>query len=552
MTKRFRAVIILFLSVFAICTAVARPRLAVVISYDQMRGDYIDRWSKNFGTDGFNLLRNKGAFFASTYFSHAKNITALGHSILLTGCNPAKNGIAGNDFIDDSCNCLRYCVADDTARIYGIDSPIGRSPILLAVPALGDLLIAKYPGSKTAAVAMKDRTAILMAGHKARTVLWFEPDIGKFTTSTYYTLPRWMESFNRRYNCNRYAGRQWQATLPDGKQDDVEFEADFPGGGRVFPHKIPEKTTDKNFVKAFLHTPSAVELLFDAAKSAIIEEKLGIDDQPDLLCVGVSTTDFIGHNFGPDSREIEELYVQCDLILSSFIKFLDERVGRENYVLVLASDHGVSPIPELIRQFGSQPIDAGRLSYSIATDVIKHRFDSIYGPQSNGTQWVRFFDPPNIYLNEAVLESAGIKVDEAAAEALKAVRSVKELAYTATVAEIVAGKIPEGWPEEFARLMRNDIYPGRSGHLVVFPGQYWLYGDEPSSHGTFYDYDRFATMAFLGGEISAKRIDSRADPADIAPTLAALLGVSMPDTDGAARTEIIKTQATKNNRKKKK
>lgn len=552
MTQRFRVVFTLFLSVYAVYIAVARPRLAVVISYDQMRGDYIDRWSKNFGTDGFNLLRNEGAFFASTYYSHAKNITALGHSILLTGCNPAKNGIAGNDFIDDSCNCLRYCVADDTAKVYGINSSVGRSPNLLVAPTLGDILANKYPKSKTAAVALKDRAAILMAGRKARTVLWFEPDIGKFTTSTYYKIPSWLESFNRRYNCTRYAGHQWLATLPDGKQDDIEFESNFPGGGHIFPHKIPEKTTDKNFVKAFLHTPYAVELLFDAAKSTIIEEKLGNDDQPDLLCIGVSTTDFIGHNFGPDSREIEELYVQCDLILSSFIKFLDERIGRENYVLAISSDHGVSPIPELIRQFGTQPIDAGRLPYSAPASAIKQRFDSVFRPLSNGAQWVRLFDPPNIYLNEAAVESTGGDINEGAAEALKAVRTVKELAYTATVAEIVAGKTPEGWPEEFARLTRNDLYPGRSGHLVVFPKQYWLYGDEATSHGTFYDYDRFATMGFLGGDISAKRIENRADPADIAPTLAALLGVLMPNTDGVARTEIIKTPATKNNRKKKK
>lgn len=536
--KRFSLTVAFLAAIFSI--AGARPRLAVVISYDQMRGDYVERWSKHFSDKGFSLLKNEGAFFANTYFSHAKNITGPGHSVLMTGCNPVKTGITGNDFMDSACYCLRYCVADDSVRVYGVQSETGRSPKLLAVPTIGDVLSDKFPKSKTAAVALKDRAAILMAGAKAKTVLWFEPDAGGFTTSTYYKKPSWLETFNRRYNCKRYAGWQWQSLLPDGALDSVMYEAEFPGGGRTFPHRIPADATDKNFMDAFLDSPKSVELLFEAAKSTVVEEKLGADDQPDVLCIGVSTTDFIGHLYGPDSREIEELFVQCDAVLGSFIEFLDKRIGRENYVVVITADHGVAPIPEVARQYGTMPLDAGRIPTNTPTKAIKQRFDSLYGARISGASWVNFFEPPSIFLNEDALASAGVDLHEGAAEAIIAVRGVKDLAYTATLDELRSDKQPANWPPEYVRLLRNDLYPGRSGDLFVFPKQYWLFGSKMTTHGTFYDYDRFVPMMFFGGEINAQRIERRADPADIAPTLAALFGVSMKNVDGTAATDIIK------------
>ncbi len=542
MNKSFFTAAFILLVFFS---STAKPRLAVVISFDQMRGDYTERWNKNFGNGGFNLLVNNGAYFAQTYFSHANNTTGPGHSILLTGCNPAKTGITGNDFIDSVCNCLRYCAADDTSRIYGVESPIGRSPHLLAVPTLGDALAAEFPKSKTVAVSLKDRAAILMAGRKAKTVLWFDQDVAGFTTSTYYIKPKWLDSFNRRYNCKRFAGWQWQTELPDGASDNVDYEAIFPGGEKLFPHVIPNDKRDKNYISAFLHTPKSIELLFDAAKAAMIEEKLGEDAQPDLLCISVSTTDFIGHLFGPDSREIEELYVHCDRMLAEFIQFLDKRIGRNDYILVVSSDHGVAPFPEIVQQFGKPPIDAGRIAYDAPVKAIKNHFDALYGQRSNGAQWVKYFDPPTIFINEEAMESAGGDLAEGAIEAVKAVKNIPGIAYAATVDDIMSGKTPEGWNDEYTRLTRNDLYPGRSGQVIIYPKQYWLYGSGYTSHGTFYDYDRFVPMIFFGGGIIQQRIEKIADPADIAPTLASILGVSIRNADGIARNEIYKIEKTK-------
>lgn len=530
------------------CAIQARPRLVVVISYDQLRGDFPARWAKNFSDKGFNLLKNEGAVFANTYFGHAKNITGPGHSVLLTGCNPAKTGITGNNFIEDSCNCLRYCAAGEPASEHGAASTM-RSPALLAVPTLGEILLKKFPKSRTVGVALKDRAAVLMAGKQPRTVLWFEPSAGGFTTSAYYDAPRWLESFNRRHNARKAAGWQWQATLPDGAPDDVEFEGNFPGGRRTFPHRIPNSTADSNFWEAFLCSPKSIELLFEAAKSAVIEEELGADDQPDVLCIGVSTTDFIGHLFGPDSRETEELYPHCDRILGDFIAFLDRRLGREQYVLTVTSDHGVAPIPEVARQYGPVPLDAGRIPSAVPIKAIRQRFDSLYGARASNDPWVRFFEPPTIFLNTNAMAATGINPSEGAAEARNALKTIPGVGYLATTEELAAGATPDGWPPEFARLMRNDIFPGRSGHIVVFPKQYWLFGSKATTHGTFYDYDRFVPMMFLGGEIQQKHLDISADPADIAPTLAALLGVEMPDPDGIARAEIFRAIPKKKGRK---
>ena len=512
-------------------SALAAPSLIVVVSFDQMRGDYAARFQKYYASKnggGFARVRREGIDFTNCYYGHASNITGPGHASLLTGCYPAKTGIVGNDFCDNITQTCGYCV-QDSSKTYNANK--------LLVPTLGDMLKQRNPKSKTIGIALKDRASILMAGKGASACIWFDAEAQRFTSSSSYPDLVWLRKLNQKHHAQRYRNCVWSLQIPDSlgpMPDSVVGEGRYPNGDMFFPYEIPD-ITDKKFSVSLLLSPFSMELLFDAAIMAIEQEKLGKDNNTDMLCIGVSTTDYIGHLYGPDSREVQELYVHADLAMEKLINRLDKMVGRRKYILVVTSDHGVGPVPEVIKQQAQQQhaqIDAGRISKTELKRIVDSAVTAQLGePHPLGTYVKEAFEP-SLYLNIPAEHASDYQL--AVNAAVLALRTHPGLEVVVSSTDLVRNQKPPNLSDSTWSLVRASFYSNRSGDIVLYPKRYWIFGSNAATHGTPHDYDRWVPMMFLGGGLPP---ESRADavaPVDIAPTLGKMLGIDMPDIDGRA------------------
>lgn len=508
--------------------AAERPRLVVVVSYDQLRGDMPTTFSRFVSQRGFERVKREGAWFDSCYYDQAAMMTAPGHATLLTGCYPHRTGITGNDMCD-----RRTLTCGQSVE----DAVFGTAPVLLKVPTLGDILRANSPRSKVVSIAYKDRAAVLMGGHEPTCALWFDSDSLEFVTSPYYTRPAWLSTINADLRAERFQGYTWRAGIADSLQpavDDVAEEGDFSNGRRAFPHRLADAEQREAFALDFLSSPFSVTHLFDVVVEVMRRERLGQDTVPDVLAIGVSSTDILGHQFGPDSREVQEMYAGCDTTLARFIDVLDATVGREKYVLVITSDHGVAPIPELVARQGEPQgvrFDAGRLRGADVRRTLDSALTSAYGkPQA--TTWIKSFIPPSLFLDSAVCAERTVSLAQAATTAAGALRSIHGIAYVATHDELRNGQLDSTIPSTYARSMLQAFHPDRCGDVVFYPREYWIFGGNVATHGTPYDYDRHVPLMFLGAGFTGGRITTRVAPVDIAPTLAQMLGLALEDVDG--------------------
>lgn len=515
------------------------PKAIFVLSFDQMRGDFTERFSHNWGSKGFNRIMKEGSSSPLCYFNHISNMTCPGHAIILTGTYPSLNGIVSNDFFDTKLWCTCYCTEDKKHPVNG-NSNIGRSPDLLKQSTLGDLLQKQQPKSKGLSFAIKDRAAILMAGKsKANAVLWFDWKSRVFATSSYYTQPTWIDDLNKSVPYSAYAGKKWNAILADSETavDSMDVEGNFPGGDFMFPHDLGFPGQEQ-YTEALMTSPYSISYLFDAVKFAINRESIGKDEFPDIISIGISTTDLAGHLFGPDSREIQELYVHADSILGTFIDHLDAKIGRNNYVMVITSDHGVAPIPEYITKFGKLPVDAGRIQEKTLMETLEKELGKRCGQKENMT-WIKYIEPPSIFLNDTTVLSSGFEMSMIADTLCAVLSTIDGIAQAAPTASIQQGRILPGWSKELLEMYRNDIHPDRTGEVMFMVKPYWLIGSKPASHGTGYDYDTHVPLMFLGGGIPAGQIQGKTDPADIMPTLASILNIKVQHRHGK-RLELIK------------
>jgi predicted AlkP superfamily pyrophosphatase or phosphodiesterase len=524
------------------------PKLIVVMSFDQMRGDYPNRWGHLWSQHGYNRIIRQGAYFPQCYFNHASNITAPGHSVHLTGVYPHKSGIVSNDYFDRVAGKRLYCVQDTVNRSFGMSKPDEWcSPINLKVPTLGDYVKKISPQSRVVGISQKDRAAILMSGHTADAAYWFEYEAGGYTSSEYYfkELPAWVKKWNVKNNYRDYSGKVWKTHISDdlGLRDSMRWEA----GGKqryVFPHTLPNMHTNASVdvynSSAFTVTPFSVEHFFKFAKATLKEEQLGKDSVPDVLCLSISATDYAGHTFGPDSREVQELYVHVDKQVADWIDFLDKEIGRKHYTLVITSDHGVAPTPEYWK-YANPGADAGRLrSIDIIEEVEAYlRQTFIAGATS---KWVDDWEQPSLFLNKQTLEmittaSVATQTTPTRAMVLDSVQAFLQrrqgLGIVLTEYQLQLGVCPTWMSQWQYNLVRNDYFPQRTGEIVMYPAKYWIWGSVTATHGTPHDYDRHSPLMLMGAGIKPGYYkDIKVAPSDIAPTLAQILGVIMQNLDG--------------------
>ncbi|HSQ44280.1 MAG TPA: alkaline phosphatase family protein, partial [Ginsengibacter sp.] len=354
--KSFFVLLFLFTATFSFAQAnkvPAHPKLIVGLVIDQMRWDYLYRYYNLYSENGFKRLINNGFSCENTFIPYVPTYTAPGHTCIYTGSVPAIHGIVANDWYDKTAGKNMYCTDDSIVSTVGTNSLEGKmSPRNLWVTTLGDeLRLSNNFSSKVIGIAIKDRASILPAGHTANAAYWFDASVGKWITSSYYEkeLPAWVIKENEKNLPDDYMSKDWNTLLPISRYtlstgDDEDYEGNLPGEKTpAFPHKLSQITKGK--YEVFKYTPFASSYTFDMAKQAVKNEGLGKGNFADMLAISISSTDYMGHTFGPNSIEAEDSYLRLDRDIADFLRYLDAQLGKGNYLLFLTADHGVVNVP---------------------------------------------------------------------------------------------------------------------------------------------------------------------------------------------------------------
>jgi predicted AlkP superfamily pyrophosphatase or phosphodiesterase len=500
------------------------PALVVLVTVDQLRGDLIDRYAPAFD-GGFRRLLDEGLLYTAASHNHSSTSTAIGHTTLGTGRYPVNHGITGNSWTErDPDGSLRgvYAVEDLDSPILDYPSSEGRSPTNISVDGLGDWIVAADPEARVLSVSTKDRGAITTAGQSVdHHVYWWMPSDGRYVTSTYYetTYPDWVQRFNRERIPELIADSIWEHTVPEelrdlARRDDFAHEADQVN--TTFVHRRSDEVitdalaAELNWWRA---TPKPDRATLEFAKTAIEALELGTRGHTDYLAISFSATDYVGHKYGPYSQEQLANLDALDGVLGELFDLLDARVGEDNWVLALSADHGVVTTPEYAAEIGE--------------------------PGKRTTR-------EEMELFDRTVEEAATAAFAAGMDTLEARRAIAEaveaLPFVADVM-VPEDELLRGEPaDSFVALFQRSYTPGRLQGIVEWDlpvrygeGVYTSTFPAGTGHGSPYWYDRWVPVAFLGGDIRPGRSDEPVYTVDVAPTLAALAGASVPaDVDGRA------------------
>jgi hypothetical protein len=524
----------------------SKAKLAVLVVFDQMRGDYVDKWRPLFGDGGFKRLQNDGAWYSRCYYPYATTTTGPGHASILSGTCPWKHGIIENDWFDRATGAMVYCAGSDryaTVPSVGAKEKYSGTPDRFVGETLADVLKAATAGKgKVFGLSLKDRSAIFPSGKHPDGVYWFN---GRFVTSSYYrdALHPWVAAFNHEKLADSWFGKNWDKFRPDvnyepySGPDDVPGEAKVGGLGITFPHPVTggKEKIEKAYYDALATTPFGNDLLLAFAKRCIVEEKLGQRDVPDLLAVSFSSNDLLGHAFGPDSQEVLDVTLRSDALMKDFLLFLDDKVGKGNYTVVVTADHGVCPVPEVQKAKG---IPAGRIPVmdllKAGESALQTRYGQLDGSfDSTGTAkkttWIETQAVPWFYLNNRLIAERGLNADDVAATLASALRAVPNIQATYTRSQLTG---PDEVSDETAKRVKRSFHPDRAGDVYVIANPYFLieaksYGGG-TSHGTPHEYDRHVPLMVFGPGVPGGERRETVHPQHAAAILAHFLGLQPP------------------------
>jgi predicted AlkP superfamily pyrophosphatase or phosphodiesterase len=521
--------------------AAAGPRLLLFVSVDQMRYDYLTRFAPLYKA-GLRRLLDRGAVFTSAYYRHGNTETGPGHSVLLSGRSPNHSGIVANTWFDD---VLRrdVNVVEDPVVANFTGTGYGASPAHFDGFTVGDVLKRRTIGSKVVGVALKDRSAILMSGPRADGAYWFDNSTGGFTSSTYYgkTMPDWLTRWNAKRLSDSPEWRTWSRLLPDESLyrqyagvDDVKGEWD--GVDTVFPHHVRDAPPSAKFYDDLRRTPFGDQLVLDLALEALSAHQLGADDDPDVLAVGFSSSDYIGHTYGPESQEVMDEYLRLDVTLGRLLDEVDRRVGLDRVIFGLSADHGAMPLVEGLQARG---LSARRVRPDEILGPVTRALDARFGA---GRGLIARYLAPDFYLDLAAIARHGLSRHEVEAVVEQAAMGtgVVEHVYTH---ERLMGDAPRDDP--YFPMMRRSFFAARSPQVVVLLKQWHYLSDRPggTGHGTPYEYDRHVPVVFLAPAVRAGSYAAACGPEDIAPTLGALLRLDYPMQDAErVLTEMLQVE----------
>jgi predicted AlkP superfamily pyrophosphatase or phosphodiesterase len=517
-----------------------KPKLVVAVVVDQMRFDYLNKFKSKYSKNGFNRLVREGFNLNNNHYNYVPTVTGPGHASISTGSTPKTHGIAGNNWFDKKNQKYTYCTTDlDYENLGGTAYSAKMSPKNLLVNTFGDLnRLENDMKSKTISIALKDRGSILMGGKNANAAYWFYgKDKGEWVSSKYYMnkLPEWVTSFNNSESISKYL-TDWNTlydidTYRESRADENNFEKVFKGAMSVsFPYDL-DKLKDLNDGYDILkETPFGNNLTTDFVFSAIENEGLGLDSFTDVLTISYSSTDYIGHNFGVDSKETQDAYLRLDLEIERLLDYLDKNIGENEYLLFLTADHGASKIPAYLNSIGvkSKNVEDKELDVALNNILI-----SEFGSERLVSKIVN----NQIYINDLAVESLGLNYNEVQEKIINFLNDLDFIDGVYTSEEIINGTYEEG----YKLLIQNGFNTERSGDIIFkFHENVIKYGNRGTTHGSGYSYDTHVPLIFFGKNIVQGESEIRTKITDIAPTVVKLMGLKdMNASTGDVLTFVI-------------
>ena len=535
-------------------------RLVLQITVDQLRGDLPGRVLDRLEPGGFRYLYEEGTYYANAHYQHANTETIVGHATLATGAHPSEHGMVGNVWLDRATGELTYNVEDPAYPLLTVGAGVdeaseidptqraarsqGRSPMALLGSTFSDELAVHTTGrAKIFGVSVKDRGAISLAGHAGK-AFWFSKASGEFVTSRYYyeRYPEWLATWNRERRPHRYGGKSWELSQPvgaysSGLADDQPWETDFPGYGRVFPHPYGDAES-KYFNTLLTLSPAGDELTRELAEAVVENEGLGQDEIPDFLSVSFSSTDYIGHLFGPASLEAEDNLFRLDRTLADLLAFVDARVGLEHTLVVLSADHGGPDAPAYLTSLGLQAdyIHPEGWDRAPGLAALKAKFGI-------AQELISTYSHPYVYLELDLLARKGLDPAEVASAVAAEVAKLDGVSVAVSSYDLAEGRVRDTVP---MRAILNNYHPQRSGDIfVVFEPHRFINDFDglivAATHGSPWSYDTFVPILFAGPSVDRRVVHRPVAPTEIAGTLAAYLGFKAPSgASGDVLVEVLR------------
>lgn len=477
-----------------VAAAPKKPKLVVAIVVDQFRYDYLTRFRSDYKA-GLDRLLTHGAVFTNANYEHFPTVTAVGHSTFLSGATPALSGIIGNDWYDRQEGREVTSVSDSKTQLVGGRGGAGSSPDRMLVSTIGDeLKIADQGRSKVIGISLKDRSAILPAGHMANGAYWFDNATGNFVSSTFYfaDVPPWVKAFNDSRPAAHYAGAIWLG------------------------HTMPADPKQLN--AALAASPFGNELVEAFAERALEAEDLGKHDFTDVLAVSFSSNDYVGHEVGPDAAEVREMSERTDQVLGRLFETVERAVGLDNVLVVLTADHGVAPLPEVN---ATRRMPGGRPPAGIVNKTAQEALVQKYGDG----KWIVSSSEHSLYFNRTLIAERKLDRAEVNRTAAEAIRGIPHVFRVYTFEQLMNGAVTA---DAISRRVTNGFYASRSGDVEILLEPYWIFTQRGATHGTAFDYDTHVPVIFMGPGIRSGRYYGSITPNDIAPTLATMLDVETP------------------------
>lgn len=521
------------------------PRLVVLMCFDQVPYEYMLRYRPLFGHGGFNRLMADGAFFVSCEYEHGYAHTSAGHASVSTGAYPSVHGIIANEWYDRRIGKEQYSVEDNDFPVIGSSRPIGRSPRRMIGTTIGDQMkISSYGKAKVFSVSNKDRSAILLGGHRPDGVYWIDDASGRFVTSTYYgtTYPAWVTAYNDTKPLDRWIGQSWTRLIDSAVYPSVEpgiaSHYESYGMDTVYPHRFGDGTTNQgSYYRHLMRSPFGITPVLDFALEAVRREAMGRDDISDLLCVSLSSSDYVGHDYGAWSHEVMDVMIQSDRALTKFLDELDASIGLNNVLIAVTSDHGAGLMPESLHP---RP-EARRVNEHEVRERIDSAMTAKYGLAPNGKGYIAWLKEGRLYFNYNALEQKRIDKESAAAYITAIFENhVPGVFRVYTENELKdAGKgsdfIDERVQRSYFRGLSGDIY------VVLRPFFLWDDNDRGADHFHPWTYDSHVPLIISGTPwIRQGRYAQRCSPIDIAPTVSYLIHCARPTgSQGRVLTEAL-------------
>ena len=515
-----------------------RPKLVVGITIDQMRWDYLYRYYDRYAANGgFKRMLNQGFSCENTLIPYAPTVTAPGHTSIFTGSVPAIHGIAGNFWWDNAEQRNVYCTEDKTVQTVGSATNMGlQSPRNLLVTTICDeLRLATNFQGKVIGIAIKDRGGILPAGHSANAAYWYDSQEGKWISSTYYMtdLPQWVKDLNAKKLVDKYYEKGWATLYPintysQSTADQKSYEN--KGVGTGFPYDL-KKFIGKNY-GVISSTPYGNSFTVEMAKAAIEEEKLGADAITDMLTVSFSSTDYIGHGYGPNSIEQEDDFYRLDKDLGDFLNYLDSKVGQGQYTVFLSADHGVAHVPAFMKE---NKIPAGNFNEGAVLEQLNQQLKDKFGEGKLALDFSNY----QLVLNNILISEKKLKREEIVAAIIDFLSKQPTVARVFDLHQLEATALPA----KIKEMIVNGYYPSRAGdiQIILKPNYIEAFLTTGTTHGMWYPYDAHIPLLWYGWGIKAGKTNRETYMTDIAPTLAALLHIQMPGGSiGKVISEVMK------------